>query len=182
MKGKTKLSLEAERLRTGSTLRILGAGVIIFGVWAVVKPALIAVAAPTLNGGYNLSPENRTAVGVIGMVVWAAVVILLRLYVGLSAWKEGSGTPQGWGYVIWAVFILLSGFLLFAVLLFLVFRFDVSVEAKSSATVVSFASLMVNITSDTLASLLVDITSEVILLELIYNAGKMKRLNRQKGG
>ena len=179
MKDKTTMSPEAERLRTGSTLRILGAGVIIFGVWAVVKPALITVAAPTLSGGYNLPPENRTAVGVIGLVVWAAVVILVRLYVGLSAWKEGSGIPQGWGYVIWAVLILLSGFLLFAVLLFLFLHFDVFVEAKTKVTP---ATLMADFTSDAFASLLVDITSNVILLELIYNAGKMKRLNRRKGG
>ena len=169
MKDKTTMSPEAERLRTGSTLRILGAGVIIFGVWAVVKPALIAVAAPTLNGGYNLSPENRTAVGVIGLVVWAAVVILVRLYVGLSAWKEGSGTPQGWGYVVWAVIMLLFSLLLFTGIVLIAIHFNQFVELGSTVTL------------DTFASLLVDITSDIILLELIWNAGKMKRLNRQKG-
>ena len=168
MKGKTKLSPEAERLRTGSTLRILGAGVIVFGVWAVLKPALIAVAAPALSGGYNLSPENRSAAGVIGTVVLGAVIILLRLYVGISAWKEGSGTPQGRGYVIWAVIMLLSSFLLFAGLTIIGLHYYESVELEA------------DITLDTFASLLVDITSNIILLELIWNAGKMKRLNRRK--
>ena len=170
MRGKSMLSPEAERLRTGSTLRILGAGVIVFGIWAVLKPALIAVAAPALSGGYNLSPENRTAAGVIGTVVLAAVIILLRLYVGLSAWKEGSGTPQGRGYVILAVIILLSSFLLFAGLTIIGLHYYESVEVEA------------DITLDTFASLLVDITSNIILLELIWNAGKMKRLNKRKGG
>ena len=163
------LSPEAERLRTGSTLRILGAGVIVFGIWAVLKPALIAVAAPALSGGYNLSPENRTAAGVIGTVVLAAVIILLRLYVGLSAWKEGSGTPQGWGYVVWAVIMLLFSLLLFTGIVLIAIHFNQFVELGSTVTL------------DTFASLLVDITSDIILLELIWNAGKMKRLNRQKG-
>ena len=170
MAGRTNRSPEAERLRTGSTLRILGAGVIIFGIWAVIKPAIIAVAAPALSGGYNLPPEDRTAAGVIGVVVLGAVIILLRLYVGLSAWREGSGTPQGRGYVIWAAIMLLFSILMFCGLLFFIFRID------------SFNLSDTDITLDTLASALVDITSNIILLELIWNAVKLKRLNKRKGG
>ena len=169
MARRTAFSPEAERLRTGSTLRTLGAGVIVFGIWAVIKPVLIAVAVPTLSGGYNQPPEDRTVSSVIGVQIWAAVIILLRLYVGQSAWKEGSGTPQGLGYVIWAVIMLLFSLLLFTGIVLIAIHFNQFVELGSTVTL------------DTFASLLVDITSDIILLELIWNAGKMKRLNRQKG-
>lgn len=173
MAGRTKLSPEAELLRTGSTLRILGAGVIVFGLWSVVRPILITVAVPTLQGGYNLSPEDRTVSALISMVVWTAVIILLRLHVGLSAWREGSGTPQGWGYVIWAVIMLLFNILTFAGLAFVILRFNSSFEIGSLESI---------LTLDTFASLLVDITSTLVQVELIWNAVKLKRLNKRKGG
>ena len=165
----TKLSPEAERRRTGNNLRILGVGVILFGLWSILKPALIAVAAPALRGGYNLSPEDRTAATVIGIVVCAAVIILLRLHVGLSAWREGSGIPQGRGYVIWAVLMVLFNVLLLGGILLLTIRFQPFDELNAAAAL------------DTFASLLVDTTSDIILLELIWNAVKLKRMNRREG-
>lgn len=169
MTEKGEALFESERIRAGNSLRILGTGVIVFGLWSVVKPALIAVAAPSLQQ-VDLPDEESLIFIAVAMAVTALIVlgdVFLRFYIGFSARGEGQGENRGWRYIVLASMILLCNVLLWIVLPILRICFHVDLEYS--------------LTLDALASFLVELTSNVILAELIYNAVKLKRLNGRKG-
>ncbi len=151
--------------RDSDTLVILGTGVMGFGVWGIVK-----LIAQFIVGEELFSAEDVETLGPVGMFITVAILIylltlevLIRVYIGISAGKEGRGRKTGPAYlVITAILILSSVFSIWFVL----------------DTLASIGGGLF----ETVTSLFLEITSLVISIELFvagirvrrYKAGKIK--------
>ena len=170
---------EKMRLRRDeNTLTVVGSGVILFGVWTVVKMVLQEI---------NRLPEFMAELGadelgfeetgladmgldpnLLAMAVAFTVVIIvflmdlaLRVFVGLSARAEGRGRPQG------RLYLILAGLLL--VLSGLSFVSYVITYFSHSEYVV-----------DADAAILVELTSFITLLQMIISAVRVRRARRME--
>ena len=177
----TDLAQQAGKMRLRrdeNTLTVVGSGVILFGVWTVVKMVLQEI---------NRFPEFMAELGVdelgfeetgladlgldpnlLAMAVAFTVVIIvylmdlgLRVFVGLSARAEGRGRPQG------RLYLILAGLLL--VLSGLSFVSYVITYFSHSEYVV-----------DADAAILVELTSFITLLQMIISAVRVKRARRME--
>ncbi len=177
----TDLAQQAGKMRLRrdeNTLTVVGSGVILFGVWTVVKMVLQEI---------NRFPEFMAELGVdelgfeetgladlgldpnlLAMAVAFTVVIIvylmdlgLRVFVGLSARAEGRGRPQG------RLYLILAGMLL--VLSGLSFVSYVITYFSHSEYVV-----------DADAAILVELTSFITLLQMIISAVRVKRARRME--
>ena len=121
--------MEAQLRKHQTTLIIIGSGVIVLGIWSVVKVILYHLLA---SGAFQQdTPElfwediddySEYALS-IGIMV---VELLCRLYVGHSARSEGSGQRKGNAYVI--VTCLLSLYCLISIM----YDFYAVVTARSA--------------------------------------------------
>ena len=177
----TDLAQQAGKMRLRrdeNTLTVVGSGVILFGVWTVVKMVLQEI---------NRFPEFMAELGVdelefeetgladmgldpnlLAMAVAFTVVIIvflmdlaLRVFVGLSARAEGRGRPQG------RLYLILAGMLL--VLSGLSFVSYVITYFSHSEYVV-----------DADAAILVELTSFITLLQMIISAVRVRRARRME--
>jgi len=177
----TDLAQQAGKMRLRrdeNTLTVVGSGVILFGVWTVVKMVLQEI---------NRFPEFMAELGVdelgfeetgladmgldpklLATVVAFTVVIIvflmdlaLRVFVGLSARAEGRGRPQG------RLYLILAGLLL--VLSGLSFVSYVITYFSHSEYVV-----------DADAAILVELTSFITLLQMIISAVRVRRARRME--
>ncbi len=177
----TDLAQQAGKMRLRrdeNTLTVVGSGVILFGVWTVVKMVLQEI---------NRFPEFMAELGVdelgfeetgladlgldpnlLAMAVAFTVVIIvylmdlgLRVFVGLSARAEGRGRPQG------RLYLILAGLLL--VLSGLSFVSYVITYFSHSEYVV-----------DADAAILVELTSFITLLQMIISAVRVRRARRME--
>ena len=175
------LAQQAEKMRLRkdeNTLTVVGSGVILFGVWTVVKMVLQEI---------NRFPEFMAELGadelgfeetgladlgldpnLLAMAVAFTVVIIvylmdlgLRVFVGLSARAEGRGRPQG------RLYLILAGLLL--VLSGLSFVSYVITYFSHSEYVV-----------DADAAILVELTSFITLLQMIISAVRVRRARRME--
>lgn len=177
----TDLAQQAEKMRLRkdeNTLTVVGSGVILFGVWTVVKMVLQEI---------NRFPEFMAELGVdelgfeetgladlgldpnlLAMAVAFTVVIIvylmdlgLRVFVGLSARAEGRGRPQGRLYLILAgLLLVLSGlsFVLYVITYFSHSEYVVDADA----------------------AILVELTSFITLLQMIISAVRVRRARRME--
>ena len=96
--------------RNQDTLIIVGTGVIIFGLWSLLK----AVFTLLLNMGsmYDMIMQEDTLVGRIAASVAVVLVLLidlgLRLFVGMSAISVGRGGKSRFVFVAIALFLAFS--------------------------------------------------------------------------
>ena len=177
----TDLAQQAGKMRLRrdeNTLTVVGSGVILFGVWTVVKMVLQEI---------NRFPEFMAELGadelgfeetgladlgldpnLLAMAVAFTVVIIvylmdlgLRVFVGLSARAEGRGRPQG------RLYLILAGLLL--VLSGLSFVSYVITYFSHSEYVV-----------DADAAILVELTSFITLLQMIISAVRVRRARRME--
>ena len=177
----TDLAQQAGKMRLRrdeNTLTVVGSGVILFGVWTVVKMVLQEI---------NRFPEFMAELGVdelgfeetgladmrldpklLATVVAFTVVIIvflmdlaLRVFVGLSARAEGRGRPQGRLYLILAgLLLVLSGlsFVLYVITYFSHSEYVVDADA----------------------AILVELTSFITLLQMIISAVRVRRARRME--
>lgn len=153
-----------ELRRRESTLRSLGTGVIAFSLWAIMRPLLLSI----------LFPEEELRAVIDSLGTWGYLVIVvffllcallissLWLWVGFSAFAEGSGKRKGRGYVIVGLFVFLlelSGTVMNVTVLF--------TKGLDGRTV-----------SEMAATLLLEISSTLILGEMILTALRVKKLRR----
>lgn len=158
-------SVEEKLRRYQNTLVIAGTGVIVFGIWSVVKVILaIFLMPPWYEELLKSARENQVDIQMIKwfLVIMPVLSLLLRLYVGGSARAEGLGRRSGRGYL--AVGILLS---LFALLNLI---YDGAVFDLAADDLV-----------DQVAQTLLDLTSLSALLEVIVSGFRVKTLARRLG-
>ena len=168
-------AMEKELRHRRSTLRTFGMGMIIFTLWAMLKPVLVALVISPETGRANVAEDldalsNALAeTGPIGWVVLALMflfilmIAFLRLYLGFSARAEGLGQRRGNLYVIITFLFFIIQAALFAAEVFFLMKTG---TAEKSAL-------------ETAASLIVELTSTVTTGELAFTAVTVKRLDRQ---
>ena len=170
---------EKMRLRKDeNTLTVVGSGVILFGVWTVVKmvlhelnrlPEFMAeLGADELGfeetGLADMGLDPKLLATVVAFMVVIIVFLMdlaLRVFVGLSAKAEGRGRPQG------RLYLILAGLLL--VLSGLSFVSYVITYFSHSEYVV-----------DADAAILVELTSFITLLQMIISAVRVRRARRME--
>jgi len=170
---------EKMRLRRDeNTLTVVGSGVILFGVWTVVKMVLQEInrfpefmaelGADELGfeetGLADMGLDPKLLATVVAFTVVIIVFLMdlaLRVFVGLSARAEGRGRPQG------RLYLILAGLLL--VLSGLSFVSYVITYFSHSEYVV-----------DADAAILVELTSFITLLQMIISAVRVRRARRME--
>ena len=96
--------------RNLNTLVILGTGVSVFGFWGIIK-----LFTQIVLGIQIFDPSDEEALGDFGMiiamttlVILMAFDVLLRLFVGLRARRDGQGKKVGKAYLIFDVWLMLG--------------------------------------------------------------------------
>ena len=159
--------METELRRRRTNLLTLGAGVIAFGVWSMLKTYLYMIVDP-IPMTFDVPEQFQQTALVMAYAMVTAFLLIdlaLRLYIGLSARAEGLGSKKGKAYIIVTALMLVVNIAAWIVYLFMYDYRD------------GYEALM-----DYVVSLVVDFTSIVILAQLIYNAILVRRLSRQLEG
>jgi phosphotransferase system glucose/maltose/N-acetylglucosamine-specific IIC component len=96
--------------RESSTLVVLGTGVIVFGIWNIVK--LIGMFAFRIPLFTASEEEDLGSVGMIFAVIIAVIIlsvdVLLRVFVGIRARREGKGKKAGRAYLVYLVLMIIT--------------------------------------------------------------------------
>jgi uncharacterized membrane protein len=155
----------AVRLRKDeNTLVVVGGGVILFGVWSLVKALLYLISDRT----EIIEEIPYDEIGKAGVIVVVAAVFLIlmadlavRLYVGMSARAEGRGHKKS------PVYLILTGVMVLGSLitLFILIRYG-----KAAA----------NDVPDLIISTLIELTSMVLECEMIYAGIRVRRARTQE--
>ena len=160
--------MEKKLRRSQVTLVTLGTGVILFGVWSVVKSLLYF--RTNLFADLDTQVEPELLPYMLATVVIVALFVLadlgIRLKIGRRARAEGMGRRQKNGYLILAALIVLvniTGDLL-----------GVYYIAKNGVPEQSGL--------DYVVSVLVDLSSTVLLAELIITALRVRKLRAMSEG
>ena len=157
-------ALQIQLRKNQDTLKIVGLGVMVFGVWSIVKTILYTTAQWSSITEEIVVPEaNETLakmVYIFMIAVTMVVEIAVRLYIGRSAIAEGRGERRRPGYVVVAFLITAIGLTL---------------------TVTAFVvpGIRMELNPELLASLFVEITSAVITFEMCWSAVRVRKLRRQ---
>ena len=156
--------MEKELLRNRSILRILGTGSIALVLWTAFKPVLVLLAIPGEQIPIGTAPEEieEETIAALLLLLIAGLVVVTRLWIGLSARAEGMGKPRGKAYMVLAFLIFAFQVLLFLITVVGIFFVDISEESVF----------------ETAASLMVEIMSMAATGELAFTARKVKKLSR----
>jgi hypothetical protein len=179
-----------------SILVLSGSGVMIFGLWSIIRFALYYIIKPfdpeeyigksdysellteSSEVGVDHLAENMGTIIVVIVFTVLAIDLLLRIYIGMSARAYGRGKK--------------SGFFIFAALLIAVFELlgiIVSVESFWAPIIAVIREQSVDAYAETASSgdhvgsvsIFVDITSFLILIELVFSAFKVRKLRKALG-
>ncbi|MBO4913762.1 MAG: hypothetical protein J5449_01020 [Oscillospiraceae bacterium] len=159
--------MQRELRRNENTLVVAGLGIAAFGVWSIVKMVLMmTLQADKVLAELDVFGESVTreqAILIVSVIAVAIVLVdmLLRLYVGLSARKDGLGGKKKSTYIV--VLCIMIVVTLFA-------------DWYSAA---NLSELSEDSALDTLASLAVELTSTVVMIELAVAAIKVRKLRKK---
>ena len=169
-----EISIELRRCR--NILKMTGWGVMVFGLWSVIKACILLL--------FHLDPEvNRTvdeaiadlkakipsqreqmigiiAVAVIVLILFA-VVLLIRYYVYANAKRESAGGKRKNFYLVVASVMMLTSILTFVMIPLKVYKGETELY-------------------DAAVSMVIEATSFVTLAELIYSAIMIRKLEKQQ--
>ena len=159
---------EVKLRRYQNLLTLSGLGVIVFGLWSILKLFLILLlnddtVSETIKAAEM--PDEFTTRLALYLVLGVIILIdfLMRLFVGLSARSEGFGNKRGNAYVVFAALIALSS-LISVVFIF----FDTSLTSISSVL-------------ELIVSVFVEATATVVMIELLVSAITVKKLKKELG-
>ncbi len=170
--------MEREIRRNQSNLIILGTGIIAFGAWTIVRFLFTyfmqldylkaytgnEIKSNLLAGSKAVVTDEmiNTFLTIVLVAILAILVvdIILRLFVGLSARKEGRGNKKGYGYLIAAVILIIIHAVSVVMDLLSIFEGN-------------YLSL------ETYISIIVDTSSAIIVIELIVSSVRLKKLTSQ---
>ena len=154
--------MEKELRRKQVTLVTLGTGVILFGVWSVVKSLLYY--RTNLFADLDTQVEPELLPYMLATVVIVALFVLadlgIRLKIGRRARAEGMGRRQKNGYLVLAALIVLVNITGDLLGVYALVKYGISEQSGLEYVV----------------SVLVDLSSTVLLAELIVTALRVRKL------
>ena len=174
--------------RSQATLFNIGTGIVIFGVWTIVKTLLTLFSgryqlfktAQELSAGseYHVSPGIFAVLLVIMFVIMAFFDIWFRFYVGLHARRDARGKKAGRVYIIITCLMILGSILLITTNVYtLVTRF---MTALAAAEAVEEAAPPAN-ADIFITSVLIELTSLIMMIELVISAHRVRKLGGHSG-
>ena len=144
--------------RESSTLVVLGTGVMAFGIWSIIK--LIGTFAFRIPLFTASEEEELGSVGMIFAIIIAVIIVsvdvLLRIFVGIRARREGAGKKAGKAYLVFLVLMIIVS----------VISVAVEIDAVLSAERDFF---------DSYANLIMELTSLVVSFEVFMAAIYVRR-------
>ena len=161
--------MEKKLRRSQVSLVTLGFGVILFGVWSVIKSLLYFRTGLFDDLDTQVEPEQLLFVKLVTVAFVALIVFAdlgFRLKIGLRARAEGMGCRQKSGYLVLAALIVL---------------FNLAVELLSISFVVKNG-LSGQSYIGYAVSMLVDLSSTVLLIELIVTVLRVRKLRALSEG
>lgn len=161
--------MEKKLRRSQVTLVTLGTGVILFGVWSVVKSLLYFRTGLFSDLDTQVEPELLPYIKLAVVVIVALFVLAdlgIRLKIGRRARAEGMGRRQKNGYLILAALIVLVNII--GDLLGVYYIVKNGVPEQSGL--------------DYVVSVLVDLSSTVLLAELIVTVLRVRKLRAMSEG
>ena len=157
-------ALQIQLRKNQDTLKIVGLGVMVFGVWSIVKTILYTTAQWSSITEEIVVPEANETIAkmvyIFMIAVTMVVEIAVRLYIGRSAIAEGRGERRRPGYIAVAFLIAFLGLAL-------------------TASAIVIPGIHIELNLELLASLFVEITSAVITFEMCWSAVRVRKLRRQ---
>ena len=171
LKAEEEPGVKYRRIR--NVLSTAGFGVIAFGIWSIIRVVLRVAfsrqAQPDIDPNELDSMISQPGddvktfllVLLILVIVFAAIEIALRLFVGLSARSEGRGKKKSIAYVIVAG-ILIPYYILSVIYNFMSFDY-------------------VNGIVDNIISMIMDITSTIALIEVFVAAIRIRVMRKKYG-
>ena len=161
--------MEKKLRRSQVSLVTLEAGVILFGLWSVIKSLLYFRTGLFDDLDTQVEPEQLLFVKLVTVAFVALIVFAdlgFRLKIGLRARAEGMGRRQKSGYLVLAALIVLFNL---AVELFSIYF--VVKKGLSGQSYIEYA-----------VSMLVDLSSTVLLIELIVTVLRVRKLSALSEG
>lgn len=170
---KQEIEREIELRRHRKTLTVLGAGVIAFGFWSVMKSFMTALEDPASLISVS-DPETRLlmiAVLTGSVLLLTGADLLLRIYVGISAIRAGRSTATKklhlWGFI---VLVGLGAFAIIVDSIILVFALffnngDIEVMLKIP---------------DMAVTLIGDLTGFLVMVQLVHAAVQVRKLMKEQ--
>lgn len=150
---------EIKMRRYQNLLTVSGLGVIIFGLWTVLKTILLLFMQEDMLDDLPDGLFFR----VLFFVIIAMILLIdfsLRLFVGLSARSEGFGKKMGYGYIVVAILMALASLASLVMIFF---------DAE-------YRSLL-----ELIVSFIVEGTSMIVTIELLVAAFTVKKLKKELG-
>lgn len=133
--------------RNQNTLVVLGTGVILFGFWGIVK-----IIAQILLGFQLFEPgtlDDLDAGGIVFVIFFVALVlstdVILRLYAGLRARREGHGKKTGVGHLIVLVLLIAGSVASVVIIIFNIMSASGDLADNIAALFVELSSLVISL-------------------------------------
>ncbi|MDO4537706.1 MAG: hypothetical protein Q4B54_06050 [Coriobacteriales bacterium] len=143
--------------RYRDTLRIAGVGMIVFGIWAVVRNYITVVVYEEEIRQYFFGLDPFLMV-----MVPATLELAMRLFVGFGARAESKGAKGGKAYLVVAALIALIHLL--------------GIVVYILSVIMQYAWL-----DEAIMLVVIDATCLYLVLDLIVSAVKLRRLEREDG-
>ena len=178
-------------------LVISGFGVIAFGLWSIIRAAiyyflnpldlanyleeseLTEIMAMGREDGVEFITENLATIVTVVIFIGLAIDLLFRVYVGLSARKDGRRLKKS---VLYIIIVWIMAIIMFAGICSTFADFiKPIVDAFSDNADAAFQETAKNGDQAASVSIIVDITSFLVLLEVGISSVMVRRLRKQLG-
>lgn len=156
--------MEMKLRKHQSTLVVAGTGVILFGLWSIVKTLMFLTTtwAALAAHAVELGLTNKFVIAIIiAIVVFVlGADLLMRLYIGLCAVSEGKGRKSR------SFYLLVAGWLLFT---------SITVFPANLYNAYSLSGFA----PDVLIATVLELTSLYALADLLFSGIRIKQLRKQ---
>lgn len=174
--------------RSRDRLYTIGTGITAFGVWSIAKsilflfsdlPQLVDLAAETGEKAGHVIPDEVLAVIFVSiLLVILSLDIFLRLYIGICARKHARGTLKKKTYILFACLMIAgSAFAVAGGVLNHILQLRETGPAAANAVVGILERTGRN---GSITAVFVEATSMIMMAELVINAVRIMRAERQK--
>jgi hypothetical protein len=166
---------QIEIRKSQNTLIVVGSGIVLFSIWTVVKTmgTLFLLRKETVEGIRNMmepvegiTDDAVFLLLIVMFVVFSAVLMGIRMYVGMSAIAEGRGKRRSRLYIFIAIVMIIGNILYF-------FTGFFSTGAPEQLGALS--------RDQSISTLIIDATSVIMLTQMVISALKIRKFRKAAG-